>query len=63
MLLAKIGAKRLNYGQNCTVRWHRPCTVGTGLFKPTVLAMSCTVQIRYGPSRRSKKPKDGVVGL
>ena len=24
---AKIGAKRPNYGQNCTVRWQRPCTV------------------------------------
>ena len=50
-----------NYGQNRTVRWHRPCMVGIVLFKPTVLAPSCTVQIRYGPSRRSNKPKDGAV--
>jgi len=55
MLWVEIGAKRPNYGQN------RPCTVGTVLFKQTVLAPSCTVQIRYGPSRRSKKSKDGVV--
>jgi hypothetical protein len=61
MLWAEIGAKRPNYGQNRIVRWHRPCTVGTVLFKQTVLAPSCTVQIRYRPSRRSKKPKDGVV--
>jgi hypothetical protein len=61
ILWVEIGAKRPNYGQNRTVRWHRPCTVGTALFKQIVLAPSCTVQIRYGPSRRSKKPKDGVV--
>jgi len=61
MFWAKIGAKQPNYGQNRTVRWHRPCTVGTVLFKHTVVAPSCTVQIRYGPSRRLKKLKDGVV--
>ena len=60
---AEIGAKRPNFGQIRTVRWHRPCTVGTILFEQTVLALCCAVQIRYGPSRRSKKPKDGVVGL
>ena len=58
MLWAEIGTKRPNYGQNRTVRWHRPCTVGTVLFKQTVLAPRGTVQIWYGPSRRSK---DGVV--
>jgi len=61
MLWAEIGAKRPFYGQNRTVWLHRPCTDGTVLFKQTVLAPSCTVQIRYGPSRRSKKPKDGIV--
>ena len=61
MLWVEIGAKRPNNGQYRTVQWHRPCTVGTVLYKQTVLAPSCTVQIRYGPSRRSKKPKDGVV--
>jgi hypothetical protein len=48
MLWAEIGAKRPNYGQNRTVRWHRPCTVRTVPFKHTVLA-SHTVQIRYRP--------------
>ena len=57
---AKIGAKR-PYGQNRTVRWHRPCMIRTVLFKHTVLAPSCMVQIRYGPPRRSNKPKYSVV--
>jgi len=51
---AEVGAKQPNYGQNRTGRLDRPCTVRTVLFKHTVLAPSCTVQIRYGPSRRSK---------
>ena len=37
-LWAEIGAKRPNYCQNRTVWWHCPCTVGTVLFKQTVLA-------------------------
>ena len=44
ILWVEIGAKRPDCGQNRTARWHRPCTVGTVLFKQTVLAPSCTVQ-------------------
>jgi len=33
MLWAEIGAKRPNYGQNRTIRWHRPCMVGTVIYQ------------------------------
>jgi len=46
---AEIGAKRLNYGQNCTVRWHRLLRSDTGILANCNLDR--TVRVNYGRYR------------